>query len=163
MDFERDLLSGIAGQLRNQVALYKGARNPSSTYYPVIESIVDSFGRSGNDGMLDGPSSRLDVGTRIRFTGSATATRGRNLEWFVVTVSIVMPTYAIEHGWQPVSDGENLDYTHVISESDVGEHFAIHFVVRSDSKYHRHKEFAGDFAHDDSRQFMYAVNPPAGD
>lgn len=45
--FERDLISGIAGQLRNQVALFRSSEDQSARYYPKIERIVDGFGIEG--------------------------------------------------------------------------------------------------------------------
>src|SRR6478735_680424 len=45
LPFERDLLSGLVGEIRNQVTLYRSARGPDMEYYPVVDSITDSFGR----------------------------------------------------------------------------------------------------------------------
>ncbi len=62
--FERDLISGIAGQLRNQVSLYRSAQTASAKYYPLIEDLKDE-GRActvgdeaDDDGLLhlDAPS-----------------------------------------------------------------------------------------------------------
>lgn len=43
--FEEDLVSGIAGQIRNQVTIYMSAQDPAGDIYPRIESVMDSFGR----------------------------------------------------------------------------------------------------------------------
>jgi len=48
--FERELLSGISTQLRNQVALYRTALDPANAHYPLIESIIDCFGQVSGEG-----------------------------------------------------------------------------------------------------------------
>jgi hypothetical protein len=78
--FERDLITGIAGLLRNQVALYRsGAIDAAAQHYPLIESLKDSFGRDGHPlGGAPGRFSRirLEVGDVITFVGKATDPRG---------------------------------------------------------------------------------------
>jgi hypothetical protein len=44
LPFERDLLSGIVGQIRNLTTLFRSQKGPDRKHYPVAESIVDSFG-----------------------------------------------------------------------------------------------------------------------
>ncbi|MDR6971701.1 hypothetical protein [Leifsonia shinshuensis] len=54
--FERDLLSGIAGEIRNRVTLYMSREASAGEIYPRIESVVDSFGNQNRPG--------LDAGTQ---------------------------------------------------------------------------------------------------
>ncbi|MGW4295067.1 hypothetical protein ACWEH1_18695 [Micromonospora chersina] len=44
-DFEKHLLVGSSGQLRNQIAIYRGQAVGSSAYYPTIERAWDNFGK----------------------------------------------------------------------------------------------------------------------
>ncbi len=45
LPFEQDRLSGIAGQIRNQVTIFMSAHDPTWDIYPRIESVTDQFGR----------------------------------------------------------------------------------------------------------------------
>jgi hypothetical protein len=85
--FERDLISGIAGHLRNQVSLYRSTQaNPSARYYPLIESLTDSFGRAAINGHLRTTMARLDVGQVLTFTGRAFNATGRLVQWIMYTL-----------------------------------------------------------------------------
>lgn len=52
--FEQELLSGIAGSIRNQVTISLSATDPSGEYYPRIESITDSYGNRIDPGRSQG-------------------------------------------------------------------------------------------------------------
>lgn len=156
--FERETLSGIAGQLANQLSIHLGSIG-AAAYYPTIESLTDGFGSSGMDPQAryqtapSGP--RLEVGQRVRFTGKATSARGREVAWYMNHNDFRVP------GWpEPVkiSEGLGLDYELVIAKSAVGERFPVYIFIASDSTFHR-------TAHamvpcDDIGYFYYAVNPP---
>lgn len=68
LPFERDLMSGIAGQIRNQVTIFMSAQDEVGDIYPRIGSIMDQFGRrvesSVVDGELAGGVSTYDVVVR---------------------------------------------------------------------------------------------------
>jgi hypothetical protein len=48
--FERDLLSGISGQIRNMITLHLNRVQEARRHYPVIESATDSLGNVGLEG-----------------------------------------------------------------------------------------------------------------
>lgn len=50
--FEQDLVRGVSGMLRNQVSMFRMSNENTARYYPIIESLVDSFGRSGERGQI---------------------------------------------------------------------------------------------------------------
>jgi hypothetical protein len=52
--FEKELYSGIAGQIRNQVTIYMTTQDPAGDHYPRIESVIDSYGNTYNG---DAPTS----------------------------------------------------------------------------------------------------------
>jgi hypothetical protein len=81
--FERELISGIAGHLRNQASLYRSGMDEASRYYPRIESIRDSFGIEGARPEEDnlGRTIRLEVGQVITFTGRAVDAKNRDIHW----------------------------------------------------------------------------------
>lgn len=158
--FERDLISGIAGQLRNQVSLFRSTRDGSLKYYPRIESLRDGFGSEAADpnkaATLSIEIPRVEVGQTIDFSGSAFMARGKPVSWWLQR-NMAM------YGREPikVSEGDDVAFSYTIQEADVGEHFELYVYIRTDSKYHR---VTGDTPRvepcDDLRMFIYAVNPP---
>ncbi len=162
--FERDLISGIAGQLRNQVSLYRSAQTASAKYYPLIEDLKDSFGRDGqsfytNRGFTPEPGPRIDVGDILTFTGHAFNAKGGLVRWemrrtttgyFTLTPRPSTPVAVAE------GDSVTLDYT--VKEGDVREAFFLDVRIIASSKYYR--VTLGEHSYDDIRVFMYSVNPP---
>jgi hypothetical protein len=161
--FERDLISGVAGQLRNQVSLFRSAeQNPSSRYYPLIESVKDHFGREGAKEAIAtirrGP--RLEVASVLTFTGSAFNARSNPVKWQVFGT---LEGSSGIHGGEPLvaAEGDSISLDYIIAEKDVGEDFGLAVCITTNSQYHR---YSGNMpfhaAFDDRRYFRYAVNPP---
>ena len=156
--FERDLISGIAGHMRNQVALFRSGNNQSAKYYPLIESIKDNFGIEGLNSRLDymvvdTASTRLDVGSVLTFDGRAFNAKGRPVTWQLAPSS---PS-TINGSCLNVADvakGDSVTFDYAITEANVSEHLIITIQIVADSRYHRHGYI------DDTRKFHYAVNPP---
>jgi hypothetical protein len=69
LPFERDLLSGMVGELRNIVTIFRSQQGPDRKYYPVVETIVDSFGNEMEDieARLTMTDLRLQVGDTVEF------------------------------------------------------------------------------------------------
>jgi hypothetical protein len=162
--FERDLISGIAGQLRNQVSLFRSSRTESAMYYPLIESITDSFGDEGVNASnrKDLALGRLDVGQTLLFTGTAFNAKGEQVRWKLLPVKA---TDARSHGsitecdMIDAAEGDSVTFQYVIRESDAHEIFALHVRIVADAKFHRHMPgFTKPY--DDVRTFRYSVNPP---
>jgi hypothetical protein len=164
--FEEDLVSGIAGQLRAQVTEYRSMQGTGSEqYYPKIERLTDSRGEAGSDlwtGPL--PSSRLEVGDVITFTGSAFNARGNPVQWFLF----------VRPGWQNpaharaasrVAEGDDVVIEYVVTRDDVNEDLVVAVVIATDADFHRYNEggifTAGLRAYDDVSFFHYAIAPPA--
>ncbi|MCG5463582.1 hypothetical protein MED01_001737 [Micromonospora sp. MED01] len=152
--FERDLLSGIAGQFRNQISLFRGQHTPSSAYYPLIESVVDSFGREGLTGMpyFQDDVPRLDVGDVIRFSGRAFDAKKKGVIWEIKTGYIPygekVPVFA---------SGDTVEFDYVVTEDDVSESFVLSVRIRTDGRFHRENH---GHPYDDERSFPFSVNPP---
>src|SRR6202043_2622408 len=83
LPFERDLLSGISGEIRNLVAIHRSSMGPDSKYYPTVESVVDSFGNNLGEG-LQVVDTRVQTGTTVEFTCRAWDTTSRALTWTVL-------------------------------------------------------------------------------
>jgi hypothetical protein len=156
--FERDLISGVAGQLRNQVSLFRSSVNQSSKYYPLIESVKDQFGLEGSRGgnPYDRPLPiRLEVDDVITFTGSAFNARGKPVKWKVAHPARYPRDTA------DVAEGDSVSFQYTVTEADVEEYFRLSVQITTDSRYHRIS--GGDGVYDDQREFIYSVNPPEED
>jgi hypothetical protein len=171
--FERDLLSGISGQLRNQVALFKGTMDESALYYPTIESAIDHQGHESHISSslgLDSTLSRLSVGEELSFSCSAFMIDEIKIDWQLIAYKgyFMEPDWLPEGAWHgsgstPQSrvieaTGEQVNLSYTLDRSDVGETLSFVVLMRSRAEFHRH----GGPAWDDMRVFSYSVNPPRG-
>ncbi len=153
--FEEDLLSGIAGQLRNQVTIFMSEQDPSGDYYPRIELITDSFGNqvapdpgassfSGCDG-VSRPNQVLRVGDTVEFDCIGTDPKDRELHWKVRSAGFHEQSKVAPSG-APV----RLRWT----AGTTGEMCEVQIHLNSPSQYHRHH------GHDGLVCFVYRVLPP---
>ncbi|MEX3649332.1 hypothetical protein [Mycolicibacterium porcinum] len=153
--FEEDLLSGIAGQLRNQVTIFMSTQDPSGDYYPRIELITDSFGNritpdpgavtvADCDGVCR-PTQVLRVGDSVEFDCTGTDPKDRQLHWKVRSAGAVEQNEVAPSG-TPV----RLRWTAGIT----GERCEVQIHLNSPSPYHRH------YGHDGLVCFVYKVLPP---
>ncbi|WP_143671275.1 hypothetical protein [Streptomyces sp. Ru87] len=151
LPFERDLLSGASGQLRNQISLHLAQGDGYWRYYPTIESVTDSFGYLAGDSYaadIKGCKMRLNVGDRIEFHCMANDPRERNLEWRL-EVGINSRREQVD-----TATGVPAELVWEIGERHVGEKRWVRISVAHDGRFHR----KGDF--DDERFQTYHVNPP---
>lgn len=148
LPFERDLFSGIVGEFRNLIAIYRSMRGPDMRHYPVMESIVDSFGTKAIDNMIN-TGLRLQIGDEVTFTCHATDPQGRPLEWS----ASIMQSLATDRPFANVA-GSPATITWRVHPRDVGDSAQVIINVKSDSPYHR----LGTV--DDRRYFTYVVEPP---
>jgi len=162
--FERDLIAGVSGQLRNQIALYRGRPGTSTQYYPAIEAITDSFGIEAIGGLdsLDEydfvrrTGIRLEVGDVIRFKGRAFNAGSLPTQWFISWASRT----DFFHSRTVVALGDDVEFAYTVTEDDVSEKLTIMILITTESKYHRRNQEYGFGSYDDIRGFGYAVNPP---
>jgi hypothetical protein len=153
VQYERELLSGAAGYLRNMVAVNRESEDPSREFYPLIEEVLDSFGRTGarsNEFYID--PLRVNVGDVVTFTASASDSRGRLIKWRAAKEDQVILTSNIQA--EAMAEGDNVVLNYKFTEYDVSEYVYISVVIRADERYQRHKGF------DDKRTFTFSVNPP---
>jgi len=156
---ERDLVSGVAGMLQNQVAIYRTEREPASAHYPLIESVSDSFGRQRPTPYdPSAPGTRLELGQIVDFACRASDPRGRDLEW-------ELGTYPGDPFNQPLpvrdsATGVSVVLRWTVDEADIGEYIAVFVQLRAaGARYRRRNNAFGGV--DDVAVFNYAVNPPA--
>lgn len=157
--YEQELLSGIAGQIRNQVTRYMSSQDPAGDFYPRIETIRDGFGNEITDpptphGELAGRCMTdlvLTPGERVVFTVLGTDPQGRDLEW----------RFEGRPGFDPRSyvvtsrNGEAAQLIWDVTDADVNETATIQiYMESSSSQYHRFGWF------DQRAYFRYIVRPP---
>lgn len=173
LPFERELLSGVAGQIRNQVSLFRSqVDNPSAQYYPLIERVSDSF---GNVPTLYGQSvTRLNVGDEVVIEATAFDSTGRELQWTLFATTSnnqsIWPYQGMPN-WLRIPEAQSQSGTQVqlrvtIEPEQVGESFALAVFLTTPGKYHRHPAHGSNSqydAYDDCAFFFYAVNPPVDD
>lgn len=151
MEFERDLVSGIAGQVRSQVSMYRASVDGSSNYYPRIEKVTDGFGTPGEEAHYGIPTTRVDMGDLLTFTGSAFSADGRPVTWYIQRTK---GAQYVSTERQEVARGDSVTFSYQTTEEDVSENFYLGVVIATDSKYHRHG------GHDDIKFYRYQVSPP---
>jgi SAV2148-like HEPN len=150
LPFERDLLSGIVGEIRNVTTIFRSQQGPDRRYYPVVESIVDSLGTEMNlgsevVGMHTGI--RLQVGDRVTFSCRAWDAQDREVSWSLYRS---IGREQISH-----STGNEATLELLVTDAYVGENLGLDIEMSSNGKYHRY--YMCDFAY----HVIYAVDPPS--
>jgi hypothetical protein len=146
LPFEKDLLSGIVGEIRNLATLYRSQQAPDRKHYPIAESIVDSFGNEAEiDDMATRTNIRLKVGERVEFSCRGWDAQGRTLKWTV-----------LDQNMHPLdrAEGNTVILTWTVTADQVQESCLIHIQMESSGKYHR----AGIW--DLDHIMIYSVDPP---
>ena len=151
LPYERDLLAGIAGEIRNRVTTFRSTLDPDQQYYPRIELVTDSFGNRVESPDVTRPWVEVQTGLsrppgqEIQFRGRGWDPQGRTLTWGLGNVDIVV--FASAEGTEAL-----LDYT--VTEEEVREAMILSVSMASDGKYHRWSRW-------DQRVFFgYKVLPP---
>lgn len=156
--FEQDLMSGIAGQIRNQVTLFMSAQDDAGDIYPRIESITDSCGRriecSVVDNVIAGiartPNIVVRPGEVVTFTCVGVDPQERELRWTLTPAGQRPKVSEVGPSGQPV----NIDW--VVTDSDVSEKGIVVMEMESlDAKYRRYGYT------DHKAMFYFRVRPPA--
>ena len=146
--FERSLVDGIVGEFRNLTTLYRTTMGPDMQHYPVIERVVDSFGRSTVAGNTsERPYVRVQVGQEVQFDCEGNDPQGRELTW----------TLATQTGSDFASvTGDRASLTWIVGKNNVMEECIIRVRMKSSGEHHHD----GDY--DATEVFRFAVDPPAG-
>lgn len=151
LPFERDLLSGASGQLRNQVSLFLSRDDGPHRYYSSIESVTDSFGYSGGtsyDADLHVCPTRLSVGERITFQCMGIDPRGRELTWRLEVGN------SFDKVEIATAAGVPAELVWDIGAAHVGEKRWVRISIEHDGSFQRWGNY------DDERFYTYHVNPP---
>jgi hypothetical protein len=147
-EFERDLVNGIVGELRNLAVIYRTTKGPDMEYYPKIEQVTDSFGNTPRVGLDVGIQLRLKVGDVVKFDCRGWDPQDRTLIW-------QMREGIGFHQILAEAQGSEVTFELVITDEIVQEQLIVTIDMKSDGQYHRNKYW------DDSCRFYYAVDPPS--
>lgn len=132
MEFERDLVSGIAGQIRSQVSMHRALVDDSSNYYPSIEMVTDSFGTQGEDTHYAIPTTRVDAGDVLTFTASAFSSDGRPVIWYIQKTKRSQYVSTVR---DEVARGDSVTFSYLTTEDDVSENFYVGVVIATESDF----------------------------
>jgi hypothetical protein len=163
LQFERDLVSGISGQIRNQVTIYRTRKDPPTQHYSVIESVRDNFGQNPLAySTTPYVPQRLEVGDKVSFICQGSDERGREVEWLVRAAGPYPTSVRLSAPIGPAVPGAEARLELEITEAHVSEALYVDVSLRAvGARFHRHPaESTYSFFCDDSRTFLYAVNPP---
>ncbi|WP_416063787.1 hypothetical protein [Rhodococcus indonesiensis] len=156
LPFEEDLLSGIAGEIRNRVTFYMSKTTETNEYWARIESITDSYGnsvdglattRSSNPGCLTGQT--LRVGEVVTFDCRASDPKGRKITWKMA----FLPSAASDREPEAV-EGDDVRLKWEVQPHHVSSQSSVHIRMTSDSPSHRWQEGVDGMA-----LFYYTVLP----
>lgn len=157
LPFERDLLSGISGQIRNQVTLYLSTQDPAGDVYPRIEFINDSFGRGFRSeeargelaGTVTAPLVVVMPGESVIFSCSAIDPQNRELEWWITGAD------HLRREPRRTESGAVVELIWHVTDADVRELGTVEIYMRTTTgQYHR----CGSF--DQRAYFRFTVRPP---
>lgn len=150
LPFERHLALGIAGEIRNRVAIFRSGSEPTKQYFPHIEAIRDQFGHVVS-GTSHGPASglaetgiTLHPGDEVVFELRAWDPEGVALRW-----EFAIPSHEASRSIAP----EEGLFTWRVRDVHIGERVMAFFSIVSSRPYHRN----GD--DDDFAMFAYRVLP----
>lgn len=152
--FEQDLLSGIAGEIRNRVAIYLSEVDNAGTVYPVINSVQDNFGNiftpNGRGTVITSAPITLHPGDRLLLELTGTDPQNRALVWTASangrTLETVTTSGPAQLGWDVV-------------EVDVGDNSRLE--VRMHAQGGRYKRL--NATSDGMMTIFYVVRPPLDD
>ncbi|MFB7323396.1 hypothetical protein [Streptomyces sp. NPDC056190] len=159
LPFEEELLSAIAGEIRNRVTIHISGQDAAGQYFPRVELVRDSFGNGTETGLESQPQqfsvytkTTLRPGDVVTFTCRGVDPQNRDLHWAFQTPDGIR--YSDEIGGATV--GEAVEWTWEVTRSHIGAQAPFGVYLTSDGDYHRY----GATSYDSLVAFVYEVLPP---
>jgi hypothetical protein len=135
LPFEESLVSGMTGEWRNSIAIWRSTKGPDMKYYAEISSVRDSFGVEAVRGRsTHGPD--LRPGDSVVFKCAATDPEGRQLNWKLSVSNQNFSTDVVDHG-----TGEEVDLAWAVTDDHIRENQTATIMLTSDSQYHRNGSY----------------------
>jgi hypothetical protein len=150
LPFERSLVDGIAGEIRNKVTIYRSKLEGEREYFPRIERVVDSFGSTADDegsrrsimGKVE-TGLTLHPGDHVSYRCAGWDPDGRALRW----------TLRVDLEEIDTANGHEVTLKWDVEVAHIGQLKMIDIRLASDRPYHRYA------ACDDQITFHYRVLP----
>lgn len=124
LPFERSLIDGMTGELRNKITIYRSGSGPDREFFPRIESITDSFGNVNMPNIATTPLI-LHPGDRVTYELKAWDPEGLPVTWQVL----------VSGTWTTV-EGAVFDWH--VTEGDIGDPKLVIFNLFSSRPYRKH-------------------------
>ncbi|WP_217572538.1 hypothetical protein [Streptomyces sp. GbtcB7] len=160
LPFEEELLSAIAGEIRNRVTIHISGQDPAGGYFPRIELVRDSLGNSTETALEAQPqmftlttNTTLRPGDVVTFTCRGVDPQNRGLFWAFQTPDGVRHTSDDPYG---ETYGESVQWTWEVTRAHIGARAPFGVYLTSDGDYHRN----GVGREDCLVAFAYEVLPP---
>ncbi|GAA4960575.1 hypothetical protein [Kineococcus glutinatus] len=153
LPFEKDLASGIAGDIRNRVTIYLSAKDSEGDPFARIESVTDGHGKSAQDpssNLITTTGLTLRPGQPVTFTCRATDPKGQELLW-----TLEIPGRHSEWDADHAS-GTEVTLRWIVTEQDVRQ--ACYARIRMRAKGAKHHRYGPD-QDDGIVTFQYRVLP----
>ena len=145
---QKNLIIGIAGEIRSRLVRYRSKQETAEDYFPRFESVRDNFGNlwTPERGFALGlaTDTHLRPGDTLEFVATASDPLGEELEY-----GLAVDVSARAKEWQ-----KNNEFVIRVTEKDVSSSFSVTIFVRSRRKYRARQD------HDDKVDFFYTVLPP---
>jgi Swt1-like HEPN len=152
--FERALVEGMTGEIRNKVTIYRSRIQEVDEHFPRIEFVRDSFGNTtaGEDEIND-TGLILRPGDKVTFECAGWDPLGQLLKW---RLTAVPPGVLVGGGREQhfECEGAEAQFEWGVTDANIGSGCWVQIWLISDRTWHRK---AG--VYDDSGQFKYTVLP----
>ena len=129
VDFERRLIEGMTGEIRNKVTLFETEANAADRHFPRIEYVRDSFGREVSvDGGITAADITVHPGDEVVFDCSGWDPEDHPLHW---------EFQPLPPGLILAEEGATCRIVWEASEQNIGEGIFVRVLLMSDRAYHR--------------------------
>lgn len=139
LPYQKNLVVGVCGEIRNSIVRYRSKKDRPEDYFPKIEFVRDSLGNKWLPGQFISVHTEMSlrVGDEIEYTITATDPMGEDLKYSVN-----------EKNW---TSKNTIFYK--FSTTDIGKNASVTIFIKSKRTYHA----SGFF--DDFVRFVYHVLP----
>jgi hypothetical protein len=145
---QKNLILGVAGELRTKIARYRSSQETTDSYYPRIEFAADNLGNCWKPGEDDWVRTgmRLRPGDILEYIVTASDPLGEPLQF----------QCAFGQGLSAPGDEwkKKNSFTFEVTDEHVGKHFTASLYITSSRKFHSCQTY------DHCVMFIYEVLPP---
>lgn len=151
LPYQKHIIEGVSGKIRNQITGYFSQLETGDAYYPRIESVQDNLGTSWSAGDRIGVSRgpKLRPGDFLQFVVTATDPMNEQLTYVLCPMDFK----------QDIVENLSGEFEFEVSSRHVKSELFIHLIIRSPREFHAlSRGYYGNADHMVS--FIYEVLPP---